>query len=115
MIKSIGKIGLRNIEAHKTLKWIYNDYGISRCELGKLLKNDECTPNNFLGFAHKEKRIFYRVKDNIPLLASFKHTVLACQSCHEIIETDKKKTSEVFAKLRPNKCINKELTYVNED
>jgi hypothetical protein len=97
----IGKIGKRNLEANKKLKWIYNDYGITICELG--FKG--CTMDNFLTFAHDHKRDWYKSKENIEKLADFNHTVLACQNCHSILEDDKELTEEIFKKLRPTRCL----------
>lgn len=105
-LNKIGKIGKRNIEANKTLKWIYTDYGITTCEVGRVIGNVNCTRDNFLTFAHDHKRDWFKKKENIEKLASFNHTVLACMSCHDIIEDNKEKTDQVFKKLRPNICLN---------
>lgn len=94
-LNKVGKIGKRNIDANKILKYIYNDYGITRCEL--------CGTDNMLSFAHKEKREWYRKEDRIPLLSSFQHTLLLCIPCHETIEYDKELTKKTFAELRPTK------------
>lgn len=99
-MKTIGKIGKRNIEANKILKWIYNDYGITNCEL----RFKDCLFNNFLTFAHRHKRDWYKSKENIKLLSDFNQTILACQSCHRKIEDNKKLSEEMFEKLRNKKC-----------
>jgi len=85
----MGKIGKRNLEANKHLKWIFNDYGITRCEL-KL--SPECTKNDYLAFCHKEKREWYRAFPK--LLYDFKHVLLGCQNCHSILDDRSKTTKE---------------------
>lgn len=94
-IKSIGKIGKRNINANRILKKLYAEAGITSCEL----KFDGCCGNSFLSFAHKEKRERYRSCPE--KLADINETLLACIPCHERIEKDRELTIEVFNKLRP--------------
>lgn len=98
-MRKIGKIGKRNLNALETLKWFYNDYGITSCELGL----DGCMGNQFMGFAHKEKRENYR--KNPEGLADFNETLLLCQNCHSILDDRSKTTKEqsdaVFKSLRP--------------
>jgi hypothetical protein len=97
-LNKIGKIGKRNIDAVRRLKWIFNDYGITRCELNF----PGCTPDMFLAFCHKEKREWYRIVPK--LLYSFKHVILGCQNCHDILDdrskTTKEESDEIFNKLR---------------
>ena len=95
-MKKIGKYGQINRNSNIHLKWLYTDYGITNCEL----RYKDCTMNNFLGFAHRHKRDFYKSKGKQELLASFKHTILACNNCHDIIEDNKELTEEVFNNLR---------------
>jgi hypothetical protein len=76
------------------LKKEFEEKGICYCELGF----DDCFRNNFLGFAHRHKRIFYRSSPE--LLGDFNQVILACQNCHDIIEKDRIKTEEEFLKLR---------------
>ncbi len=97
MIKKIGKIGKINIEANRKLKEIYEDKGITRCELGF----QGCARDNFLSFAHRHKREWYRNKPE--LLSDFNQTILSCITCHEIIEISKGLTEKVFNHLRPTK------------
>jgi hypothetical protein len=89
-LKRIGKIGRRNIEANRKLKDIYQEKGITRCEI--------CNGTFGLGFHHKNKRWFYR--DKLHLLSSFYHTLLLNQKCHSILEYDRKKHDYYFNKLR---------------
>ena len=94
-LNKIGKIGRRNLNASKTLKYIFNDYGITRCEL--------CGSDYALTFAHKERREWYRSAPS--LLSDFKHAILLCQSCHSVLD-DRSKTTEkeknnIFGRLRP--------------
>jgi len=93
-IRKIGKIGQRNIEANKFLKEIYIDKEITTCELGFT----GCTHNNFLSFAHRHKREWYRKYPE--LLYYFNETILACVKCHDIIEVSKGLTEKVFNHLR---------------
>jgi hypothetical protein len=101
-MKQMGKIGKINLEANKTLKWIYNDYGITRCELGF----PGCLGDYMLSFCHKERRDAYR--GNFERLGAFDETLLGCQNCHSILD-DRSKTTEkeknaIFNKLRPKRC-----------
>lgn len=82
-------------KARKKLKVIYEEKGITTCELGL----ECCWVNNALGFAHRHKRKWYL--DHPELLGEFNQTILACNSCHDIIEDDKELTEEYFKKLRP--------------
>ena len=92
-MKIIGKIGRININANRKLKELYNDLGITYCEIGL----PGCD-NFFLQFAHRHKRIYYRSRPE--LLSEHNQTVLACCHCHSVIEKDKKLTEEVFMRLR---------------
>lgn len=80
----------------ENLKFEYSAKGIKTCEI----KLPICMYNNFLAFAHKEKRWKYikRPKD----LWTFKETILACQPCHDILEPNKNLTDAYFKKLRNN-------------
>jgi hypothetical protein len=57
----------------KTLKVQFEEAGITRCEL----RLPDCTPTNYLGFAHTTKR--RDIKD-------LKRVVLACANCHNKVE-----------------------------
>lgn len=50
--------------------------GIVRCELGL----EECTKDNFLGFAHRLKR------KNIKTIDELEFCILSCTNCHTAIE-----------------------------
>lgn len=80
----------------KKLKLIFQQKGIIHCEI-KLIG---CWGNNALGFAHKHKRIWYFKKENRKLLGSFEEVLLACNPCHQKIESDYKLTDFYFKKLR---------------
>lgn len=94
-LNPIGKIGRRNIDANKILKKVYLEAGITSCELGF----ENCCGDNFLSFAHKEKRERYRLYPE--KLYDMNETLLACIPCHEEIEKNKQLTQEVFERLRP--------------
>ncbi len=89
-MKRIGKIGKLNLEANKKLKQIFSDKEIIQCEL--------CGIGNYLSFAHRHKRIFYRSRSE--LLSNFDQVLLLCIRCHNILETNQKLTEETFIRLR---------------
>lgn len=93
-LRQIGKRGRINIACNRRLKEIYREKGIRNCEIG--LEN--CLNNWTLGFAHKHRRGYYYTR---PGLDSFEETLLACVSCHQKIDSDKKLLEEVFKRLRP--------------
>jgi len=76
------------------LKKIYLDKETTTCEL----RLSGCKNNMFLGFAHRHKRRWYKLKPS--LLADYNQTVLACQPCHDRIEYNKSLTEDVFLRLR---------------
>ena len=80
----------------KKLKQEYLDRGIIECEVNL----QGCYRNNFLSFAHKDKRIKYLKRPND--LWTFKETIIACIPCHQIIEYDRELTLSLFKKLRNN-------------
>ena len=80
--------------ARKKLKEIYQEKGITNCEL----RFRGCWRNNALSFAHKHLRIWYYSRPH--LLGSFKQTLLACVPCHKILDEDKELKKKVFKKLR---------------
>ena len=85
------------MEANKKLKGIYQEKGITRCEI--------CGGTFGLSWHHKNKRWFYRDKPH--LLSSFFHTLLLDQKCHSILEYDREKHDYYFNKLRNNEKLNK--------
>lgn len=89
-LKTIGKIGKINIDANRKLKELFADKGITRCEL--------CGSDNYLSFAHRHKRIWYRGYPE--LLSDFNQVLLLCVPCHEKMEYNKDLTSKIFAGLR---------------
>ena len=90
MINPIGKIGRININANKILKKMFWNKDITRCE--------NCSSTYILTFAHRHKRHWYRKWPE--LLSSFNQVLLLCHRCHNEIEYDKEKTSEIFLVLR---------------
>ncbi len=68
----LSKVQIWN-KARKELKVQFEEAGITRCEL----RLPDCTPNNYLGFAHTTKR--RDVKD-------LKKVVLSCANCHSKVE-----------------------------
>ena len=73
-------------QARKELKIIYEDKGITYCEV--------CGTNSFLSFAHRYKRNDPRCEH------TYEGTLLLCIPCHEKIEYDQQATEDLFNKLR---------------
>lgn len=98
-INRVGKVGRANAEANKRIRLYLEANPIHHCEL----MFEDCLGNMYLQVAHKHPRAWY--KGNVELLSDPNEYVIACQSCHEILDkrTDasKKLTEEVFARLRP--------------
>jgi len=93
----IGKITKRNIQANKILKKIYQEKGITSCEL----RLSGCWGNKWLSFAHKKKRVEYlKCPEG---LSDFNETILCCVPCHQQIEGNRKLTEYYFNKLRCQK------------
>lgn len=80
-----------NQKANKKLKEMFISKEITWCEL--------CGNNNFLTFAHRHKRDWYKGKSE-NLLYSYNQVLLLCIHCHQDIEYDKTKTINVFLNLR---------------
>ena len=98
-MRKLGKITKRNIEANHKLKELFESKGITRCEV--MLEG--CMGNQFLSFAHRKKRRFYRLCPD--KLSDFNEVILACIPCHQLIENDKMLSSKIFRRLRANKTI----------
>ena len=94
-LRRVGKQGIINREANQKLREIYEEKGITECEI----RLPGCLINWTLAFAHRHKRDWYKTKKFG--LDLFEETVLACTSCHNQIEHNKKLTDEVFNRLRP--------------
>ena len=80
---------IMNREANKLMKKWCIEHETTRCEL--------CGNDNFLSFAHRQKRVDYH---SIEELSNPKEFLLLCVPCHQKIEYSREKTKEVFAKLR---------------
>ena len=93
-LKPIGKIGRRNMHANDLLKVMFAKEFVDSCEV----KLDGCMGDFGISFAHRHKRIWYRKQPN--LLSDWHQVVLACASCHGLMETDKELTKFVFEDLR---------------
>lgn len=90
----MGKITEANKKANAKLKKMFYEKGITTCEI----RFAGCMNDNFLSFAHRHKRLWYR--GQLELLSDFNQVVLACASCHQEIEGNKELTERVFARLR---------------
>jgi len=81
------------------LKKIYEEKGVTTCEL----RLPGCLNYMYLGFAHRHKRRWYKLKPE--LLDDYNQTVLACVKCHERIEYDKELTATQFRRLRGEETV----------
>jgi len=80
--------------ARKKLKEIYEDKGITACEV----RLSGCWVSNGLSFHHRMKRIeYYSCPEK---LGEFNETILCCISCHQKIENDRELTKKLFERLR---------------
>jgi len=93
-LRRVGKQGKINIEANQKLREIYEEKGITECEI----RLPDCLIRWALGFAHRHKRNWYKTHIG---LDSFVETVMACTSCHNQIEHNEDLTERVFKRLRP--------------
>lgn len=98
-LRNIGKFGKINLEVNKRLKELYEDSDIRSCELR--LEGCENYP---LNYCHRHERDWYKqfkdVEKIIEMMSSKEQTVIGCQWCHHIIDTDKKLREEKFNQLR---------------
>lgn len=83
-----------NKASNRILVKLYVDKGVTTCE-GRF---PGCLNNQMLSFAHRHKRIYYRIQPK--RLSDFKQTLLLCLNCHEKIEYDRELTEELFIRLR---------------
>lgn len=83
----VGKIGKLNQSANKKLKAIFEEKGITRCEIGF----NSCLGSGWLSFCHKHPREWYR--SNLSLLSDFNEVLLGCINCHTELD-DRSCTTE---------------------
>jgi len=76
-LKKAGKRTLAWAKARASLKIKFYKASITTCELGF----PGCFRDNYLGFAHAKKR------RNITTEEELKTVILACNACHDIIES----------------------------
>lgn len=83
--------------ARVVLKKTFEAWGITRCEI----KTSECVFDNFLGFAHVDRRRNLTPED----VKSPNKVVLACQPCHHIVDfiMDRKEARELLEKIIENR------------
>ena len=76
----------------KKVKKEFKEKGITRCEM--------CNTDQWLSFAHRHKRDWYKGKDP-KLINDFNQILLLCvPKCHAALEKDSKLTEQTFNKLR---------------
>jgi hypothetical protein len=85
-----------NQKANRTLKRIYADREITRCEV-RIAK--ECTAWLALSWHHRHKRRWYG-RDRVALLSDFNQTILVCLECHKLLEKNPQLSKDYFLKLR---------------
>lgn len=80
-------------QARKELKKIFEAWGVTTCEA----QLAGCVRNNFLGFAHTERRVNLTEDD----VRSPDKVILACQSCHYKLdfEMPKQESKEFMEKI----------------
>lgn len=93
MIKKIGKKGEINIKARKMIRDIAEEKSLSTCEV----KLPGCMRNFGIAPAHRHRRVNYRTAEE---LADYREWVVACQSCHEKMDSDQELLERVFNRLR---------------
>lgn len=93
-MRRIGKIGRANIKARKIIAEIAEEKGLDRCE--------QCGGTFGVAPAHHRRREWY--KGDVEKLSDFKHWIVLCQPCHEVLDNPSKTTWEevdaLFEKLR---------------
>lgn len=82
-LKPIGKKGKNWNDGRDKLKLKFFSWGITKCEV----RLEGCLRDNFLGFAHKERRIELTQTEIIDP----KFVVLACQPCHNTLDNEMSK------------------------
>lgn len=95
-----------NREANQELDKIYKEKGLY--EICEPRISNNCLHRQIVSYgktlrmtyAHRHKRIWYKVADRMKLLSKYNQTIRACISCHQIIEHDEELTEEIFNKLR---------------
>jgi len=109
MIKSVGTKTKINIAVNRILHKKYEYLGIDFCEIGRyfnyLGKYANCK-KKWEGYAHDKKRREY---ENPADMATVKHTLRACNNCHDIIEPRRILTAYIFSKLRGKTVIEPEV------
>jgi hypothetical protein len=97
-MRRIGKVGKANLAANRKLKKMFEEKGITTCELAF----PGCLWDYMLGFAHKDRREAYR--GNLARLGAFEEVLLSCVHCHEILDnrskTTKKQSDAIFRQRR---------------
>ncbi len=66
------------------IKKYFEKLGITQCEI----RMEGCLKDNFLGFAHVERRVNYTEEE----LIKPDHVVLACRQCHYTVDNEMPKT-----------------------
>ena len=89
-MKRVGKKTKEWQKAQKKLRLEYFYKGITTCEA----RLPGCFNNWALSFAHRYKRRDSRCTHD------FEGTILACTSCHDIMEYNKQITEQLFERLR---------------
>lgn len=78
------------LRVRRNLKAEFEKQGIVACEFGI---SEQCTPLNFLSFAHSLKRRFIETEEQL------RECGLACFACHQILD-ERMTHDEMFATVR---------------
>lgn len=92
----MGKMYLRNKQANELIDQDIIEHDIRWCEA----RLPGCLVTSFLQRAHRHKRDWYKTRGKEKLLYAHEQYIVACQSCHNLMEHDKKLTERVFSYLR---------------
>lgn len=84
-------------DGREHLKKLFAAWGITACEI----RFEGCLKDNFLGFAHTERRVNLTPED----VRSPNKVCLACQQCHHTLdfEMDKKSSKELMEAIIENR------------
>ena len=93
-LNKIGKIGQANIKSRKIIAEICEQKGLNYCEV----RLEGCMGTFGIAPAHRHRRGYYQ--GNPERLADFNEWVVACQYCHQKIDSNQELLEQTFERLR---------------
>lgn len=94
-MKKIGKRTRMNFEANRQLHAIFQDKGITTCELHL---SPNCNNPPYLSYCHRQKRREYQTIEG---LSDFNEVVLSCINCHTKFEfLPQEEKNEIIKNIR---------------